>query len=136
MKNILILLSVLFISTTGIAQKYIQGFNEEAAKKEFALEEKFDSYLKASNLDQWMNHLTARPHHLGSAMGKEYAEWMRDQFKSWGYDAEVETYQVLFPTPKVRELEMVAPTQYKASKRRRHQWADKRTTPHVSWFFG
>lgn len=114
MKHIILLFSILFISTSSIAQKSIQGFNEEAAKKEFALEEKFDSHLKASNLDAWMKRLTARPHHLGSAVGKEYAEWMRDQFKSWGYDAKVETYQVLFPTPKVRVLEMVAPTQYKA----------------------
>ncbi len=114
MKNIIVLFLMLLVSASCIAQKSIQGFNEEAAQKEFALEEKFDSYLKASNLDAWMKRLTARPHHLGSAMGKEYAEWMRDQFKSWGYDAKVETYQVLFPTPKVRVLEMVAPTSYKA----------------------
>ena len=114
MKNIFVLISMLLISMFCFAQKSIQGFSEEAAKNELALEEKYDSYLKASNLDAWMKRLTARPHHLGSAVGKEYAEWMRDQFKSWGYDAKLETYQVLFPTPKVRVLEMVAPTSYKA----------------------
>ena len=113
MKNV-ILLSVLSISLTGFGQKSIQGFDEETGKAQFALEEKYDSYLKASNLDQWMKHLTGRPHHLGSAMGKQYAEWMRDQFKSWGYETEIETYKVLFPTPKVRVLEMIAPTIYRA----------------------
>lgn len=78
-------------------------------------EQQFDSYLKASNLDAWMKKLTAKPHHLGSKTGKEYAEWIRDQFKSWGYDAQIETYQVLFPTPKVRVLEMTGPTKYLAS---------------------
>lgn len=113
MKNLLVLLLIL-ITNLGFSQKSILGFTEEGAKAELALEEKFDSYLKTSNIDQWMKHLTGRPHHLGSAMGKEYAMWMRDQFRSWGYEAEVETYKVLFPTPKVRVLEMVGPTRFKA----------------------
>ncbi len=114
MKNFIYLLFASSICLQTFAQKSIQGFTEESAKAEIALEQKFDGYLKASNLDQWMKYLTGKPHHLGSAMGKEYAEWMRDQFKSWGYEAELETYKVLFPTPKVRVLEMVAPTKYKA----------------------
>ncbi len=114
MKNLIYLLFASSICLQTYAQKSIQGFTEESAKTEIALEQKFDGYLKASNLDQWMKYLTGKPHHLGSAMGKEYAEWMRDQFKSWGYEAELETYKVLFPTPKVRVLEMVAPTKYKA----------------------
>ncbi len=103
-----------FIVFSGFAQKPIQGFTDESAKAQFALEDKYDSYLKTSNIDQWMKHLTGKPHHLGSAMGKQYAEWMRDQFKNWGYEAEIETYKVLFPTPKVRVLEMTAPHSYKA----------------------
>ncbi len=113
MKNIL-LFSILFVSVNVFAQNSIQGFTEESAKKERALEVQYDSYLKASNLDEWMKHLTSHPHHLGSAMGKQYAEWMRDQFKSWGYEAEIETFKVLFPTPKVRVLEMFGPTRYVA----------------------
>lgn len=61
-----------------------------------------------------MKVLSARPHHLGSPYGKQNAEFMRDLFQSWGYQAEIETYQVLFPTPKVRLLEMVSPTRFKA----------------------
>jgi len=114
MKKIIHLLCLFTIATSSFAQKSIQGYSSENAKKEIELEEKYDGYLKTSNIDQWMKHLTARPHHLGSAMGKEYALWMRDQFRSWGYEAELETYKVLFPTPKVRVLEMIAPTQFKA----------------------
>lgn len=114
MKQLAYLFFLITFSFSGFAQKAIQGFTPETAKTQFALEEKYDGYLKASNIDQWMKHLTARPHHLGSPMGKEYALWMRDQFRSWGYEAELETYKVLFPTPKVRTLEMVSPTKYKA----------------------
>lgn len=88
------------------------GQVSDAQKK---AEQQFDSYLKAQNLNDWMKKLTAKPHHLGSKTGKEYAEWIRDQFKSWGYDAQIETYQVLFPTPKIRVLEMTGPTKYTAS---------------------
>lgn len=77
-------------------------------------EETFDSFLRPSNLDQWMKQLSARPHHVGSAYGKQNAEFMRDLFKSWGYEASIETYQVLFPTPVIRVLEMTGPTAYKA----------------------
>jgi N-acetylated-alpha-linked acidic dipeptidase len=45
---------------------------------------------------------------------KENAEWILAHFKSWGLDAHIETFDVLFPTPKERVLEMLAPTQFRA----------------------
>jgi N-acetylated-alpha-linked acidic dipeptidase len=113
MKPILFL-SFLLLFYTSDAQKTISGFTRESAETQRAAEEKFDSYLKQTNLDQWMKRLAARPHHLGSAYGKENAEYMRDLFKSWGYDAKIETYKVLFPTPKVRIVELVSPGKFKA----------------------
>lgn len=111
-----ILAAMCALPLAALAQtKNITGFTKENATTEIQAEEKFDSYLKASNLDEWMKRLTAKPHHLGSATGKQYAEWMRDQFKSWGYDAQLETYKVLFPTPKVRVLELTGPTKYTAT---------------------
>ncbi len=95
-------------------QKTIIGFTPAASATEFKLEEKFDGYLQASNLDQWMKRLAAHPHHLGSAYGKSNAEFIRDLFKSWGFDTQIEIYKVLFPTPKVRLLEMTGPTRYVA----------------------
>ncbi len=95
-------------------QKSMIGYTTDAAKVEFNLEEKFDAQLKAENLDAWMKKLTAHPHHISSPYGKTNAEFIRDQFRSWGYDAEIETYKVLFPTPKVRVLEMTGPTKFVA----------------------
>jgi N-acetylated-alpha-linked acidic dipeptidase len=114
MRSIALLL-ICSCSITAFAQtKSLTGFTKEKAEAQIKAEEKFDSYLKASNLDDWMKKLTARPHALGQPVTKEYAEFIRDQFKSWGYDAQIETYKVLFPTPKVRVLELTGPTKYKA----------------------
>lgn len=116
MRKSLLTALCLFMSTALWSQnKSIFGYSPEAASAELRLEEQFDATLKASNLDEWMKHLTARPHHLGSAYGKHDAEYIRDLFKSWGYDASIETYKVLFPTPKVRVLELLSPTRFKAS---------------------
>ena len=92
----------------------LMGFSEPAAKAQFQLEKNYDGLLKASNLDGWLKRLSARPHHVGSPYDKANAEFMVSLFKSWGYDAALEEYQVLFPTPKVRLLEMVAPSAFKA----------------------
>ena len=46
-----------------------------------------------------MRKLTARPHHVGSPYDKENAEWILAKFKDWGFDAKIETFNVLFPTP-------------------------------------
>jgi N-acetylated-alpha-linked acidic dipeptidase len=116
MLRLLTILVICLFALSAIGQsKTLTGFPGETAAAQIANEEKFDSYLKASNLDQWMKRLTARPHHLGSDYGRQNAEFIRDQFRSWGYDAEIETFQVLFPTPKVRLLEMTSPSKVKAS---------------------
>jgi len=77
------------------------------------LEKQFDAAMKAENLRNWMKRMSARPHHVGSPYGKENAEFMLAQFKSWGYDAQIEEFHVLFPTPKTRVLEMLAPVKFK-----------------------
>lgn len=113
-KALLLPLLCILTSLAWSQTKTVAGFTKETVSAQLAAEEKFDTYLKAENLDQWMKRLSARPHHLGSDYGRQNAEFIRDQFRSWGFDAEIETFQVLFPTPKLRLLEMTAPTRYKA----------------------
>ncbi|MCE2994777.1 MAG: M28 family metallopeptidase [Cyclobacteriaceae bacterium] len=106
---------LLLVSVCALAQnKSLIGFSPAAAEAHTQAEAKFDSYLKAKNIDDWIKRLSARPHHVGSPYGKENAEFMVGLFRSWGYEAEIETYYVLFPSPKVRVLEMVSPTAFKA----------------------
>jgi len=96
------------------AQKSIIGFEQGAVEKQLAIEKAFEDELSTKNLDQWMQFMAAEPHWVGTEYGKEIAEWIQKQFKSWGYDTRIDTYQVLFPYPKVRELELSGPTTYKA----------------------
>jgi N-acetylated-alpha-linked acidic dipeptidase len=90
------------------------GFTPEGAAQQRALEEKFDAQLEAENLREWMKRLSARPHHVGSPYGKENADFMVGLLRSWGWDAQLEEFHVLLPTPKLRLVEMVAPTRYTA----------------------
>lgn len=106
---------LLLVSVGVFAQnKSLIGFSTAAADAHSRAETQFDSFLKSKNIDEWIKHLSARPHHVGSPYGKENAEFMLNLFRSWGYEAEIETYHVLFPTPKLRVLEMVSPTAFKA----------------------
>ena len=61
-----------------------------------------------------MRRLSARPHHVGSPYDKDNAEWILAKFKEWGFDAKIETFNVLFPTPKERVVELLEPTKFKA----------------------
>jgi N-acetylated-alpha-linked acidic dipeptidase len=105
----------LLLSTTLFAQTPpapIFGFADPA--KERALEAKFDGSLNRANLEAWMRRLAARPHHVGSPYGKENAEFIASLFKSWGYETAIERFDVLFPTPKTRVVELIAPERYTA----------------------
>jgi N-acetylated-alpha-linked acidic dipeptidase len=108
------LISSSFINALAQTNKPISGFTREGAAGQRALEAKFDAVLKRENLREWMKRLSARPHHVGSAYGKENAEFMAGLFRSWGYQTEIERYDVLFPTPKTRLLEMTAPVKFTA----------------------
>jgi len=114
MKRFLFLVLILACSTCLWGQS-LTGFSEESTKKQLQLEEKFDKSLKGENLDEWMKKLAAKPHHVGSPYGKKNAQYMADLFEEWGYETEIAEYQVLFPTPKERLLEMEGDTTWKAS---------------------
>jgi N-acetylated-alpha-linked acidic dipeptidase len=101
--------------TTPTSAGPLLGFSAERAAAQRSLESRFDSALQASNQREWMRRLTAHPHHVGSPWDKENAEFMAGLFRSWGYQTEIEQFKVLFPTPKTRLLEMVAPTRFTAS---------------------
>lgn len=102
------------LSITSSAQNSIIGFKEANVESQNELEEAFDAQLSPNNLDEWMQLLSARPHYVGTEYGRQNAEWMVEQFKSWGFDAKIETYHILFPYPKIRLLELTEPTVYKA----------------------
>jgi N-acetylated-alpha-linked acidic dipeptidase len=92
----------------------LRGYASESARAEREWEAKFRAIPDPAVLRASMQRLSARPHHVGSAYDRENAEWILSQFKEWGLEARIETYEVLFPTPKERGLEMIEPTRYTA----------------------
>ena len=92
--------------------KPLRGYARENAKTQAEWEAKMRAIPKPENLRDYMKRLSAEPHHVGSAYGKQNAEWMRDLFRSWGFKAELEEFDVLFPTPVERLVEMIAPSKF------------------------
>ena len=76
---------------------------------------KFRELPSTENLRSDMEHLTARPHNVGSPYDKENADWLLGKFREWGFDAQIETFYVLFPTPKERKLELIEPQKFTAT---------------------
>ena len=92
----------------------LYGYTTASSKTQRDWEKKFQDGISRDNLRESMRRLTARPHHVGSPYDKDNAEWILARFKEWGFDARIETFQVLFPTPKERLVEMLEPTQFRA----------------------
>ena len=100
--------------STGAEDEPLQGFTRASAAAERDWEAKFRAIPSPDNQREYMRRLSAHPHNVGTAYDKENAEWILSKFKEWGWNAKIETFSVLYPTPKERVLEMVAPTQYTA----------------------
>ena len=98
----------------ALGQAAMVGYSPRASQSEREWEAKFRAIPDPSNLREYMRRLSARPHHVGSPYDKDNAEWILAHFKDWGLDAHIERFDVLFPTPKVRVLEMLAPTKFTA----------------------
>ena len=92
----------------------LRGFTAASSRIERDWEAKFMAIPEPARVRSNMERLAARPHHVGSPYDKANAEWILAQYKSWGWDAKIETFDVLFPTPLERVVELVSPTKYTA----------------------
>ena len=77
----------------------------EQAKREAVL----DASVSASEQMGWLKQMASAPNHVGSAHDKANAEFILSQFKAWGWDAKIETFEVLYPTPLKTQLNLVGP---------------------------
>jgi len=114
------LLSSFLISTAlavapSPADTPLRGFFPQSVQTQRDLESRFRAMPDGARMKEAMRRLSARPHHVGSPYDKDNAEWILSQFKSYGWDAHIENFDVLFPTPIDRVVELVAPTTFKAS---------------------
>src|SRR6186713_3245275 len=96
------------------ADPKLLGFSDTRATKQMALEKSFDKLISAEDQKSWMEQMASAPNHVGSPHDKANADFMLAKFNEWGWDARIETFEVLYPTPKKVAVELIAPTHFVA----------------------
>ncbi len=104
----------LLLAASSDTEQPLRGYSAATSGVQRDWEAKFRAIPEPQNQRDYMQRLSARPHHVGSPYDKDNAEWMLAKFKEWGLDASIETFDVLFPTPKVRVVELLEPTKFTA----------------------
>jgi N-acetylated-alpha-linked acidic dipeptidase len=112
--RVLLCFSLLLSAAPAADAPALQGFSRDAATAERAWEAKFKAVPNPERLRDYMQRLSARPHHVGSPHDKDNAEWLLARFREWGLDAHIENFDVLFPTPKERAVELLEPKRFVA----------------------
>ena len=113
-KVLLLALTVMVNSLLPAQTTNLSGFNETRATEELKMEKTFDSLISRENIGNTIRDLSSEPHHVGSEGGKRTAEKIQQKFRDYGFDTRMDVYQVLFPEPRVRILEMTSPQSYHA----------------------
>jgi len=103
-----------------LAMVGLTGFGSTPAPAQTApsaadIEHQFDAAIKPDEMSEWMRTMAAEPNHVSSVHDRTNAEWVMAQFKSWGWDAHIETFQVLYPTPIRVALDLVRPNTFSAT---------------------
>jgi len=80
-----------------------------AAPSGTALEKSFDALINPAEQQQWLQQMSSEPNHVGSPHDKANAEFELAMFKQWGWDAHIEQFDVLYPTPISTTVELIAP---------------------------
>lgn len=91
------------------------GMASAALSDDPALFARFDASIRPDDLRDWMKLLASEPNHVGSPHDKANAEWILARFKSWGWDAHIEIFDALYPTPVHETLEIVSPRRFRAT---------------------
>src|SRR6202162_2433348 len=95
------------VANVSADDQALAGYSSESSRAERQWEEKFREIPSPDNLRAYMQHLSARPHNVGTVYDKENAEWIAAKFKDFGLDTHIEQFDVLYPTPKERVVELV-----------------------------
>jgi len=97
-------------ATGGVAgDSGIRGFFPAHVEAERNLEQKLQAIPDAQRAEANLRHLTSEPHMAGTEASHHVAEWLRDQYRSFGFDAEIVSYSVWLAAPREVRLELIAP---------------------------
>ena len=94
----------------GLATASATASLAQTAPDGAALEKAFDARISSADQLAWLKDMSAAPNHIGSPHNLANAQMQLALFKQWGWDARIETFDVLYPTPISTTLELVAPT--------------------------
>lgn len=86
-----------------------------APSNEEQLERNFDAQVHPSELGDWMKLLASEPNHVGSPHNKANANQILAWFREWGWDARIERFWVLYPTPISESFELTGSKPFKAT---------------------
>ena len=107
--------TISFLGSFALADGQLLGFDETTSTIQHRLETEFDSHIDRAEMDEWLREFSSEAHHVGSPKGKKNADALAALFRSWNYAVEIAEYQILFPEPLTRELELLYPYQFTAS---------------------
>jgi N-acetylated-alpha-linked acidic dipeptidase len=96
-------------------EDHMLGFAPDNAGAQQSLEQRFDAQLDPADQRRWMKQMASEPNQVGSPHDKANAEFMLKKFREWGWDAHIETFSVLYPTPKKVALELLGPHPFTAA---------------------
>ena len=102
------------ISAFGAPGFLYAGYTPQSAAAEHDWEARYRKLPDPEKAREYMQYLTAHPHWVGSPYGKTYPEWIQSHLIAWGLAAKIETFSVLFPSPKERALELLGPEPFRA----------------------
>ncbi len=94
-------LAIALASTAAVAQP---------AGPSQALEKNFDALISSADQQAWLEQMSSAPNHVGSPHDKANADMELALFKQWGWDAHIERFDVLYPTPISTIVELVTPS--------------------------
>ena len=109
---VLLVAAFLFgVVVSGGAQNVLglRGFQAQRTDDERALEQQLQSIPDPAHAEANLRHLTSEPHMAGTEASHKVAEWLRDQYQSFGFEAEIVAYNAWLPLPRELQLELLAP---------------------------
>jgi len=92
----------------------LAGYSNDGTRAERQWEEKFRAIPSPDRMRDAMQLLSAHPHNVGTAYDKQNAEWIAARLTEYGFQTQIETFDVLYPRPKEVAVELVAPTKFQA----------------------
>src|SRR5436305_12923312 len=74
-----------------------------------AHEAALDASVSSADQMAWLKILSSEPNNVGSPHDRANAEFILARFREFGWDAHIESFQVLYPTPISTIVELVTP---------------------------